>query len=92
MFGGSGGRVVGQRGEMNVELRDDVALVLFDLLFEYGSKDDGRKLSVQHPAEHNALWGPLGGAREAARRSVQPEYAELLSQARARLEDGGGPW
>jgi hypothetical protein len=82
----------GQEVRVQIELTDDEALVLFDLLFDYGSQDDGRQLVIRNAAERNALWR-LHGALE--RRLVQPfekDYADQLSAARARLEDGGGSW
>ena len=41
---------------MSIDLTEDEALALFDLLADYGTDDDGRQLVVQHAAERNALW------------------------------------
>lgn len=73
---------------MKVELTDDEALVLFELLHEYGEKDDGRMVTVGHAAERNALWA-LSGALE--RELVAPfkeNYADLLAGAEARRGEG----
>lgn len=77
---------------MNVDLSDDEALVLFELLHEYGSKDGARELKVQHAAERNALWALSAQLEKRLVPPFQPNYSELLSAARARLEEQGGPW
>lgn len=77
---------------MTLELNDDAALVLFDLLAEYGEQDEGRELVVRSAAERNALW-LLHGALE--KRLVAPfkqDYVAELEAARARLEEQLGPW
>jgi hypothetical protein len=40
---------------MILELSEDEALVLFELLGGYGESDDGRTLVISHAAERNAL-------------------------------------
>ena len=77
---------------MTIELSDDEALVLFDLLFEYGSKDDERELKVSHAAERNALWALSAQLEKQLVAPFKPDYADLLSAARERLEQQGGPW
>jgi hypothetical protein len=77
---------------MNVDLSNDEALVLFELLHEYGSKGDGRELKVQHAAERNALWALSAKLKKLLVPPFQPNYSELLSKARVRVEEQGGPW
>jgi hypothetical protein len=77
---------------MKRELSDGEALVLFDLLHEYGTKDDGRTLRVQHAAERNAVWALSAALEGRLVAPLQPRYSEILSLTRARLEEGGGPW
>jgi hypothetical protein len=77
---------------MTLELTDDEALVLFELLAEYGTKNDGTNLPVKHAAERNALWA-LGAAIE---RQLTPpfqsNYEEQLREARKRVEAQAGGW
>jgi hypothetical protein len=75
---------------MNLDLSDDEALVLFELLHGYGSKDDGRELKVQHAAERNALWALSAQLEKRLLPPYHPNYSELLSEARARVEEQGG--
>ncbi|HJX65955.1 MAG TPA: hypothetical protein VJ860_18605 [Polyangia bacterium] len=77
---------------MNVDLSDDEALVLLDLLHDYGSNDDGREIKVNHAAERNALWALSAQLEKRLVAPLPPNYAELLSQARARVEQQGGSW
>lgn len=77
---------------MTLDLSDEEALVLFELLHEYGSKDDGRELKVQHAAERNALWALSAQLEKRLTPPFQPNYFELLTKARARVEEQGGPW
>ena len=77
---------------MTVDLSDEEALVLFELLHEYGSNDDGRELKVQHAAERNALWALCAALEKRLVAPFQPNYAELLSKARACIEEQGGSW
>ena len=68
------------------QLSDDEALVLFDLLHEYGSSDDGRTLGVRNSAERHALWALSARLEKQLSAPFQPNYDELRSQARARIE------
>lgn len=77
---------------MTLDLDDDAALVLFDLLGGYAEADEGRQLVIRSAAERNALW-QLEGALE--KRLVAPfrnDYADQLAAARTRLEEQGGRW
>jgi hypothetical protein len=77
---------------MTIDLSDDEALVLFELLHEYGSYGGGRELKVQHAAERNALWALSAELEKRLVAPFQPKYTELLSEARARIEQQGGSW
>lgn len=77
---------------MTLDLSDDEALVLLELLHEYGSKDEGRELKVQHAAERNALWALSAQLEKHLVPPFLPNYSELLSKARVRIEEQGGPW
>jgi hypothetical protein len=77
---------------MIVDLTEDEALVLFELLHEYGSSDDGRELKIQHAAERNALWALSAQLEKHLVPPFQSNYEELLSRARARIEQQGGSW
>ena len=77
---------------MTIELSDEQALVLFDLLFEYGSQGEGRELKIRNAAERNALWALSAQLEKQLVAPFTPEYANLLSAARERVEHEGGPW
>lgn len=77
---------------MKIELTEEQALVLFDLLQGYGTKNDGRRLDIRHVAERNALWVLEGQLEKGLVAPFQPNYSELLQQARSRVEEQGGPW
>jgi hypothetical protein len=77
---------------MTLDLSDDEALVLFELLHEYGSNDEGRELKIQHVAERNALWALSGELEKRLGPPFQRNYSDLLAKARARVEERGGPW
>ncbi len=77
---------------MKVDLSEDEALVLYELLHEYGSKYDGRELKVQHAAERNVLWALSAQLEKRLVPPFQRNYSELLLEARARVEEQCGPW
>lgn len=77
---------------MTLELTNDEALVLFDLLFDYGEKDDGRNLIVRSAAERNALWALHAALEKQLVAPFEPDYAEQLAAARTRMEEQGGGW
>jgi hypothetical protein len=77
---------------MTLDLSDDEALVLFELLHAYGSNDDGRELKIQNAAERNALWALSAQLEKRLVLPFERNYADLLSKARARVEELGGPW
>jgi hypothetical protein len=45
---------------MVIELSDDQALVLFELLSRYGENGNERQLAVREAAERNVLWAISG--------------------------------
>ncbi len=77
---------------MQIELSEDEALVLFELLFAYGDSDDGRRLVVRHAAERNALWALSAQLEKGLVAPFQRDYQEVLAAARARVEEQGGSW
>jgi hypothetical protein len=77
---------------MTVDLSNDEALVLFELLYEYGSNDAARELKIHHAAERNALWALSAQLEKRLVAPFQPNYSESLTKARARIEQQGGSW
>jgi UDP-N-acetylglucosamine transferase subunit ALG13 len=77
---------------MVIELSDDQALVLFELLSRYGENGNDRQLAVREAAERNVLWAISGILEKQLVAPLQKEYVDLLSAARARVEEQGGSW
>ena len=77
---------------MTLELTNDEALVLFDLLFDHGTKGDAGALIVRSPAERNALWALQAALEKQLGVPFEADYAEQLAAARARMEEKGGSW
>lgn len=77
---------------MKIDLTEDEALVLFELLADYGTSDDGRQLVVRHAAERNALWAVHAALERGLVAPFQPDYSDQLSAARSRVEEQGGSW
>ena len=77
---------------MHIELSDDEALVLFELLADYAKNEDGRRLQIRYAAERNALWALHSALENTLVVPFQPDYGEQLENARARLEERGGSW
>lgn len=77
---------------MNLELSDDTALVLFDMLLRYGGNDNERSLDVARAAERNALWFLEAALERQLVAPFQKTYSEQVAAARARLEEEGGGW
>ena len=75
---------------MKLEITDDEALVLYDLLADYAEHDDGRQLAVRCAAERNALWAVSAALDRQLIAPVQENYKERLALARARLEQRSG--
>jgi hypothetical protein len=77
---------------MTLELSDDEALVLFDLLADYATKDDGRNLPIRHASERNALWTLEASLERQLTAPFQSDYGAQLEAARLHLEEMNGGW
>lgn len=77
---------------MIVELTDDEALVLFDLLADYATVDDGTMLPIKRAAERNALWALEAALERQLTVPFQANYREQVDHARTRLEERAGGW
>jgi hypothetical protein len=77
---------------MTIDLSDEEALVLYDLLACYGTNDQGRNLAIRNAAERNALWSLQCQLEKKLVAPFRHDYDELLALARQRVEDEGGPW
>lgn len=77
---------------MTLELTDDEALVLFDLLADYATKDDGRNLPIKHAAERNALWALEASIERQLTVPFQADYGAALEAARLRVQEMSGDW
>jgi hypothetical protein len=77
---------------MTIELTEDEALVLFELLQGYGVSNNGRNLAVERAAERNALWALEAALERTLVTPFRADYAEKLDDARQRLELQGGSW
>ena len=76
---------------MHIEISEDEALVLFDMLQSFGASDE-RTIALRHVAERNALWALNAQLEKQLVAPFKKEYAKLLDDARARVEAEGGPW
>ena len=70
---------------MQIELNDDEALVLFELLTRH---EDELRLQIQHEAERIILWRIAAILESQLVTPLGPEYAELLQRARKRIHPG----
>lgn len=77
---------------MTLEISDDEALVIYDLLADYAEHDDGRELTVRSLAERNALWALSAALDRQLTVPFEADYQERLAAARARVEERGGSW
>lgn len=77
---------------MKLELTEDEALVLFELLANYGTRSDATVLPIQHPAERNALWAVQAALERHLVPPFQDTYQAQLEAARTRLVESGGGW
>jgi len=76
---------------MIVELSDEAALVLFDLLSDYGAQEDQGQVRVRHPAECNALSALSAELEKQLIPRVHDHYPDRLRAARERMGDEGRP-
>ena len=73
---------------MQVELDNESALVLFELL---ASRDEELVRSLKlEPAERNALWSLEAALERVLAEPLSPEYKALLANARKVLVERGG--
>ena len=77
---------------INVQLTEDEALVLYDLLCNYGDGDSERVLTVHHAAERNTLWALLASLEKTLVAPLQADYEKQLAAAREQIEREGGSW
>ncbi len=70
--------------KINIQIDSDQALVLFEFLAELG--DGNRSVSNLLPAEELALSGLEAALEEVLVHPFEDNYANLLADARARLE------
>ena len=77
---------------VNIQLSEEEALVLFDLLSDYGEGDNERALAVRHAAERNALWVLLASLEKTLVAPFQSDYDDHLRAAREQVEKQGGSW
>ncbi len=72
--------------QVTIELRNDEALVLFELLTRW-SETSKRVVQLEHQVEQCVLWDTLATLE---RRLVEPfmaDYADQLAQARRTVQD-----
>lgn len=77
---------------MTIDLDDDAALVLFELLNGYAEHDDGRTVAVRHAAERNSLWSLVAALERSLGAQFEPDYAAQVERARERVETRAGRW
>jgi hypothetical protein len=77
---------------VTLDISDDEALVLYDLLADYAEHDTGRQLTIRSAAERNALWALSAALDKLLVAPFQENYKEQLAAARARVEERGGSW
>lgn len=77
---------------VTVELDDDAALVVFDLLAGLGENDEGRQLVFSDAGARNALWLLEAALEKRLVVPFQADYEDQVRAARKRLELRGGPW
>lgn len=72
---------------MNLELTDDQALVLFELLARLDERD---AFPVEDSSEEGVLWCLQGQLEKALSEPFRADYRELVEQARARVNGAAG--
>ena len=68
---------------VQLSLSRDAALVLFEMI---ASQSDASEIVVRDPAEHTAIWKLEGALDEVLVEPLQPNYANLVEEAKARLQ------
>jgi hypothetical protein len=69
--------------DVSISLTADEALVLFDILHRW--EDDDRVSAPQHASEQVALWNLSALLERELREPFDPDYADQVAAARARL-------
>ncbi len=77
---------------MTIDLDDDAALVLFEMLSGYAEHDDGRLLPIRHAAERNSLWSLVAALENSLGAQFEPDYVTQVARARERVEARAGRW
>jgi hypothetical protein len=77
---------------MNIDLSMDEALVRFELLSGYRTKNDARQLLIRNAAERNALWSLEAALEKQLVALFEKGCAEQVAAARERVEHEGGSW
>lgn len=68
---------------VSLQLTRDEALVLFELLHRW--EDDNQVIAPQRPVEQVALWNLSALLERELNGPLDPQYAELVSEASARV-------
>ena len=74
------------RGQLKIELTADQALVFFEWLMREGTDKD--TLAFEHEAEEHVLWAVEAQLEEKLVEPFDPNYRELVSEARRRIIEG----
>lgn len=72
-----------ETGDVTITLTSDEALVLFELLHRW--EDADQVSAPQHKGEQVALWNLSALFERELREPFDPQYADLVAAARARL-------
>jgi hypothetical protein len=67
---------------MNLELTDDEALVLFEWLSRL---DESDAAPCEHDAERHVLWALHGQLERTLKEPLQPDYRNLVANARSKV-------
>ena len=73
--------------DIEIKLRQDEALVLFEFLSRF---DDNKELLILDMAEEKALWAIHGALEKTLAEPFDPEYYELLAKARDSVKERWG--
>jgi len=72
--------------QVTIELRNDEALVLFELLTRW-SETSERVVHLEHQVEQRVLWDILAGLERYLVEPFMADYADQLAQARRTVQD-----
>jgi hypothetical protein len=76
--------------EITIQLTHDEALVLFEWLHRTDEQNNFANI-IEHQAEQRALWNLTSLLERGLSELFDPNYRELLEQARTRLRDAKTP-